>query len=84
VVDDSWPSTDDDINVVTIVYVCGYGASSSSVPKALKQAIYLMIAHLYENRQAVIVSGSPTAVVEMPMGVEYLLSNYILEQSVIY
>ena len=84
VVDDSWPSTDDDINVVTIVYVCGYGASSSYVPKPIKHAIYMMIAHLYENRQAVVVSGRPTAVIEMPMGVEYLLSNYVLEQSVIY
>ena len=84
VIDDSWPSTDDDINVVTIVYVCGYGASSSYVPKPLKQAIYMLIAHLYENRQAVIVSGSPTAVIEMPMGVEYLISPYVLEQSVMY
>lgn len=84
VIDDSWPSTDDDINVVTIVYVCGYGASSTNVPKPIKQAIYMLIAHLYENRQAVVVSGSPTAVVEMPMGVEYLLSPYVLEQSVIY
>lgn len=84
VIDDSWPSVDDGINMVTIVYVCGYGASSSYVPKPIKQAIYMLIAHLYENRQAVIVSGSPTAVIEMPMGVEYLISPYILEQSVMY
>lgn len=84
VIDDSWPSTDDDINSVTIVYVCGYGASSSYVPKPIKQAIYMLIAHLYENRQAVIVSGSPTAVIEMPMGVEYLISPYVLEQNVFY
>lgn len=84
VIDDSWPSTEDDINVVTIVYQAGYGASSSYVPKPLKQAIYLLVAHLYENRQAVIVSGSPTAVVEMPMGVEYLIAPYVLEQSVTY
>jgi uncharacterized phiE125 gp8 family phage protein len=84
VIDDSWPSADDDINSVTIVYVCGYGASSSYVPKPIKQAIYMLLAHLYENRQAVIVSGSPTAVIEMPMGVEYLISPYVLEQSVMY
>lgn len=84
VVMDSWPGTQDRPNAVTIVYSAGYGASSSYVPKPIKQAIYLLIAHLYENRQAVIVSGSPTAVIEMPLGVEYLLSSYVLEQSVMY
>jgi len=81
---DSWPSVYDMPNAVVIVYVCGYGASSSNVPKPLKQAIYLIMAHLYENRQNVIVSGSSTGVLEIPMGAEYLMSNYIIEQVVTY
>lgn len=84
VVKDSWPSIYDMPNAVVIVYVCGYGASSTYVPKPLKQAIYLIMAHLYENRQNVIVSGSSTGVLEIPMGAEYLMSNYILEQDVTY
>ena len=84
VVKDNWPSTEDMPNAVVIVYVCGYGASSSYVPKPLKQAIYLIMAHLYENRQNVIVSGSSTGVLEIPMGAEYLMSNYIIEQVVTY
>ncbi len=46
-----WPATFDQINAVTIVYVAGYGAAGA-VPAAIKQAMSLLIAHWYENREA--------------------------------
>lgn len=80
----SWPSTYDKPNAVRITYVAGYGADGASVPQPLKQAMFLILGHLYENRQQVIVSGSPTGALEIPFGANALMSPYILEQSVVY
>ena len=84
VVKDSWPSTYDKPNAVRITYIAGYGTSGSNVPQPLKQAMLLILGHLYENRQQVIVSGSPTGALEIPFGASVLMSPYVLEQSVIY
>lgn len=84
IVKDSWPSTEDMPNAVIITYVCGYGAAGSNVPAPLRKAMLFILGHMYENRQNVIVSGSSTGVLEIPMGAEYLMSNYILEQEVYY
>ena len=84
VVKDSWPSTEDRPNAVIVTYVCGYGAAGSSVPAPLRKALLFVLGHVYENRQNIIVSGSSTGAIEIPMGAEYLMSNYILEQEVYY
>jgi len=84
VVDNSWPSTYDRPNAVTITYVAGYGSNSTDVPYPLRKAMLFLIGHFYENRQNVIVSGSSTGALELPMGAEYLISNYVLEQDVFY
>lgn len=80
----SFPSTYDKPNAVQITYIAGYGADGSYVPQPLKQAMLLILGHLYENRQQVIVSGSPTGALEIPFGANALMSPYILEQSVVY
>lgn len=59
-------------NAVTVEYVAGY-AKASDVPKSIKQAIFLLIGHFYENREAT----SPINMNEMPLGVPALLSPYI-------
>lgn len=79
VIKDSWPETEDMPNAVQIEYVCGYGDSGASVPKPLIRAMYLIIGHLYENREQV---GEIKH--ELPYGANFLISNYILEQSVHY
>lgn len=84
VVIDSWPSTYDRPNAVVIEYDTGYGDAGGDVPAPLRKAVLFMLGHLYENRQAVIVSGSPTGVIEMPLGVEYLVTPYIGEQVITY
>lgn len=84
VVKTSWPATEDKPNAVTITYVAGYGDDSDSVPAAIKQAMLLILGHLYENRQQVIVSGTAIGALEIPFGATVLLSPYVLEQSVVY
>jgi uncharacterized phiE125 gp8 family phage protein len=66
-------------NAVEVIYSAGYGASSTNVPKAIKQAMYLIIGHLYENREQV---GDIRY--ELPFGCNFLLSTYVLEQNVTY
>jgi uncharacterized phiE125 gp8 family phage protein len=67
----SWPSTTlRPHNGVCITFVAGYG-DADDVPKAVKQAILLLIGHYYENREAVLTSGMNA--VAVPMAVESLL-----------
>ncbi len=74
----SWPTTDCTASCVTAVYAAGYGASETSVPDPIKQAILLLVGHFYENREAVSVGGStPT---EYPLAVDALLMPYRLLQ----
>lgn len=61
----SWPSTVlQEIGGFKIRYVAGYGSAASSVPQYIKQAILLLVAHWYMNRETVMV-GSVSKELEM-------------------
>jgi len=77
--DDGWPETEDMPNAVQLEYEAGDGDAGSDVPKPLVQAMYLILGHLYENREQV---GEIRH--ELPFGAEILMSNYVLEQNVHY
>ena len=57
----SWPSPGRSINFLRIDYVCGYGASGSAVPAALRQGMLQHLAALYEGRGEVVMTGMPAA-----------------------
>jgi len=43
-----WPSiSDSDFNAVQVTYTAGYGATAASVPWDIKQAILIIVEHLY-------------------------------------
>jgi uncharacterized phiE125 gp8 family phage protein len=69
----AWPSTPSNtFNVVNVTFVAGYGASSSSVPEALRHAMLLLATHWYNE-------WTPYSTVEMrqiPFAVDALLANY--------
>lgn len=67
-----WPSTIDAINAVRVRYVAGY-ADASSIPEPIKQAMLLMIGHLYENRET---SAMGSASQILPFGYESLLKQF--------
>lgn len=48
----TWPTTYDRLNAVTVTYVAGYLAVSA-VPEEAKQAISMLAAHWYEHGEAV-------------------------------
>lgn len=71
--DESWPSvTLRPVNGVVIRFKAGYG-NAASVPMTIKQAILLLIGHLYENREAVDTSGKNA--IEIPLAMRALLNQ---------
>ena len=64
---ETWPTTRDEANAVNVVYVVGY-ADADSVPQALKNAIKMTLAYMYENRT--------DKVKKLPTQVEYICWPY--------
>lgn len=71
--DASWPAT---LNTggldVSVAFTAGYGATSASVPVALKHAVLMQATHMYENRAPV----GPAQMYEIPRTVERLIVQY--------
>jgi uncharacterized phiE125 gp8 family phage protein len=70
IVGQSYPTTYQTTDAVTVRFVAGYGAASA-VPLALKQAILLLVTNWFENRSAVGDAGK-----EIPFSVNALLQAY--------
>lgn len=71
----AWPATRWEPEAVRIRYRAGYGPAASDVPAPIRHAVLLLIGHLYENREAEVV-GTRAAAIELPTGVNALLSNF--------
>ncbi len=72
--DATFPTVYDRTNAVEIKFVAGYASTSATgFPKQLLNAMYLIIGHLYENRQDVIVGS---IVSEMKKGADSILRQY--------
>ena len=65
----SYPTVQNITNSITIMYQAGY----STVPEATKQAILLVLSHLFEHRE----ENSEIALTEMPLGAKNLLFNRV-------
>jgi len=62
---ETWPTTTlRPVNGVIVRYICGYGATASSVPEMYKHSIKLICGHLYENREESIEKALAT----LPLG----------------
>lgn len=71
--DQIWPDTRAQINAVEIEFVAGYGASDEDVPEEIRHAIKIMVSHLFEIREPVIVG---TIVSNVPDSARALLWNH--------
>lgn len=69
----TWPSTRDVLAAVKVRFTAGY-STAADVPGDLKAGMLLVIGHLYENREEVIV-GSLTAA-QLPMGAQTIFEKY--------
>jgi uncharacterized phiE125 gp8 family phage protein len=68
-----WPVTRLQVNAVWVQFTAGYGNDGTTVPAPIIAAIKLMLGHLYENRETVLVEQRALKILENPMGFEYLL-----------
>lgn len=66
-----WPAISGSPEAVRVQYQAGY--AEGEVPKAIKQAILLIVGHWFQNRDTVITG---TIVSEMPFAAQALLSTY--------
>jgi uncharacterized phiE125 gp8 family phage protein len=70
---ESWPTTLATGGMdVLVSFSAGYGATSASVPAALRHAVLLQATHMYESRTAV----APAQLYEIPRAVERLIVQY--------
>lgn len=58
------------IDGIKIKFKAGYGSAASSVPKRIKEAIKLLVGHMYEHREETDIKELPT----IPYGVQSLLN----------
>lgn len=70
---ESWPVPLDGTGVVRITGTAGYGEGEAP---DLDQAALMLVAHWYQNREAVVASGGAASAVELPLGVEMLIRPY--------
>lgn len=68
----AWPSHLIDDNSISVTWWGGYGADGTSVPAAIRSAVLMLVASLYEHRSAV-----PTGTIskEVEFGVKALLDT---------
>lgn len=66
---ESWPSISNDVNPIVIEYVAGY----DPLPADIKQALLMLVASWYSNRETLLTGG---AAAEMPLGTMALLQNH--------
>lgn len=69
----TWPGHLADQNAVTVTWWGGYGSDGTSVPQAIRSAMLMLIAHLYENRVATVSTGAVPQ--DLPFGVTALLDT---------
>ena len=72
----NWPTTElRPIAGIEIVFDAGYGSGATDVPEAIRQAVKLVAADLYENRESSVV-GAGLTVAEVPFGAKALLNMF--------
>jgi uncharacterized phiE125 gp8 family phage protein len=67
-----WPETREQMAAIKITFQAGYGSSWNDVPESARLAIMLLVAHWYENREAVNVGNIVTP---LPFAVDALLDE---------
>ncbi len=69
----SAPSPQRAASGLQIDFTCGYGPAPGDVPAPLRQAVLMLMAHYFENRE--VLQSSPASPI-LPMGVQALLAPY--------
>lgn len=65
-----WPTARAQRNAVEVIYTAGYGSTRADTPNTVKQAMLLLLAHWFENREEIVLTGKPET---LPQAAEALL-----------
>lgn len=71
----SWPSTRDQMNAVTVRFTAGYGSDPDAVPSSLITAMQTLVTHWFTNREPVAV-GVGIGAVAVPLSIDGMLWPY--------
>ena len=66
----SWPITFQRDDAIKIEYVIGYGDAPTDIPETIRHALFMLVAHYYENREPELIG---TASKTLPYGFEDLI-----------
>lgn len=72
----TWPHTAKRLAAISIDFTAGFGPSWNDVPETIRQAIFRLTAHFYDNRDTASISGSGGSVTDLPFHVKALLAPY--------
>ena len=70
----SWPIARYQPDAITIRFVAGYGDTGSSVPRALRQAMLLLVGHWFDQRNA----ATEKQLLTVPHAADALLATYAI------
>ena len=70
---ESWPSTRQQPDAVTVRFVAGYGGAAADVPQDIRHALLLIIGHWYARREETITG---TIITKVPMAAGALLGKH--------
>lgn len=69
----TWPSARTVLDAIAVTFIAGE-SDTANIPKAIRHALLMLVAHYYENREAVLVGQSAN---EIPLGVKNLLMPWV-------
>lgn len=69
--DQSWPTTRGKPRAVRVTYVAGW-STTALIPPRTKHLVKMLVAHWYENREPVVIGGSPK---ELPFSIRSLIAG---------
>jgi uncharacterized phiE125 gp8 family phage protein len=70
----SWPTDLRDAKAIVFRFVCGYGATSVSIPEPFRQAMLLRIGTWAEHREDVLMAQFAGQFIELPRGYKALIN----------
>jgi uncharacterized phiE125 gp8 family phage protein len=73
---ESWPGTRDVPNAVELRFVAGYGATATSVPEQLRQAIAVLVATMYEQREMATEASTGQQLTDVPIAFWQLVNQH--------
>jgi uncharacterized phiE125 gp8 family phage protein len=72
-----WPVVRETTNSIKVLYVSGYGDAATDIPTPIIKAAKLLIGHLFENREEVVLLDRGSEPFILPEAMDMLLDPYI-------